>query len=308
MRIGINGSNLIATGAPLAQLVDHAAEAEADGFASYWLAQLGYPDALTAIATMGASTSTIELGTAVIPTWFRHPFALGAQAVTTQAAVGGRLRLGIGLSHQPVTEDRFDIPFVTPVRHMREYLAVLNPLMGEAKVSAHGEVWSGELEVAPIEGVEPPPVLVAALGPQMLRLTGREADGTILWMVGPRTIASHIAPTIGEAAERAGRPAPRIVASLPVTVTSDVDGARQRAAGVFTGYGVLPSYRAMLDREGVAGPEDAAVIGDEDAVRDHLEAIAEAGATDFAAVEFVRGDEERERTRALLKDLASRWG
>ena len=306
MRIAINGSGTLARPS-LERIVAHATQAADDGFAGYWLAQTGAVDALVALTIVGREAQGIELGTAVVPTWFRHPFALGAEALTTQAAVGGRLRLGIGLSHKPVTEDRFDIPFVRPVRHMREYLAVLNPLLTTGKVSAKGEVWSGELEVAPLEGASPPQVLVAALGPQMLRLTGREADGTILWMVGPRTIASHIAPTIGEAAERAGRPAPRIVASLPVCVTDDADGVRQRAATVFAGYGVLPSYRAMLDREGAPGPQDAAVIGDERTVRDHLEAIAEAGATDFAAVEFVRGDEERDRTRALLKSLAFEW-
>jgi 5,10-methylenetetrahydromethanopterin reductase len=307
MRLAINGSGTLARPS-LDRIVAHARQAADDGFAGYWLAQTGAVDALVALSLVAQEVPAIELGTAVIPTWFRHPFALGAQAITTQAAVGGRLRLGIGLSHKPVTEDRFDIPFAKPVRHMREYLAVLNSLLTQGKVSAHGEIWSGELEVAPLEGVDPPPVLVAALGPQMLRLAGREADGTILWMVGPKTIASHIAPTIREAADRAGRPAPRIVASLPVCVTDDAEGTRQRAAAVFAGYGLLPSYRAMLDREGALGPEDAAVIGDEGAVTDHLEAIAAGGATDFAAVEFVRGDEERDRTRALLKSLASRWG
>src|SRR3954451_6796163 len=125
MRIGINGSSLIAMGAPLAQMVDHAVEAEEAGFSSYWLAQLAVPDALTAIAMMGARTSTIELGTAVIPTWLRHPLMLAGQALTVQEAIGNRLVLGIGLAHKPTIEGTLKVPFATPAKHMEEYLSVL---------------------------------------------------------------------------------------------------------------------------------------------------------------------------------------
>ena len=266
MRIGINGSGAAAR-ASIDRIVAHAKQAADDGFASYWLAQTGAVEALATLGLAAREAPGIELGTAVIPTWFRHPFSLAGQALTAQAASGGRIALGIGLSHQPVVEDRFHMRFERPLRHMREYLAVLRPLLQDGKAAFRGEIWSGELEFVHPEGVAPPPVLVAALGPQMLRLTGRDADGTILWMVGPRTISSHIAPTIRSAAEAAGRPEPRIVASLPLCVTSDEAAVRQRAAQVFAGYGVLPSYRAMLDREGGLNPEEVAVIGDEERTR-----------------------------------------
>ena len=301
MRIGINGTAVLGR-ASIDRIVAHVKQAADEGFPSYWLAQTGAVDALTTLALASREAPGIELGTAVIPTWFRHPFALAAQALTAQAATGGRIALGIGLSHQPVVEDRFHIPFERPVRHLREYLAVLQPLLTEGKVASRGEIWSGEMEFVRPE-VDPPPVLVAALGKQTLRLTGRRADGTILWMVGPETIRSHIAPTIRAAAEQAGRPEPRIVASLPLCVTGDAAGVRERAAVAFARYGELPSYRAMLDREGGVGPQDVALIGEEDAVRAGIEALAEAGATDFAPVEFTSGDEERERTRSLLRSL-----
>ena len=146
MRIGINGSSLIATGAPLGQLVEHAAEAEAAGFTSYWLAQLGVPDALTAIATMGTATSTIEIGTAVIPTWSRHPLMLAAQALTMQEAIGPRLVLGIGLAHKSASSATLKIPFATPAKHMDEYLQVLLPALTDRKVSVTGDIWSAETE------------------------------------------------------------------------------------------------------------------------------------------------------------------
>jgi F420-dependent oxidoreductase-like protein len=302
MRIGINGSSLLMGTPSLEALAEHASEAAAAGFASYWLAQSGAIDALTALAFAAPRAPGMELGSAVIPTYPRHPTALAAQAITAQAATEGRLALGIGLSHRVVIEGRLGLSFEKPVRHMREYLAILRPLLEHGKVSFRGETLSAEFETA-LPQTPPPPVLVAALGPQMLRLAGREADGTILWVVGPRTIRDHIAPTISEAAERAGRPAPRVVAGLPVCVTDDEEGVRELARRALVAYSELPSYRAMLDREGVEHAADVGIIGSEAQVRDQLGAVAEAGATDFAALEFARNDEERGRTREVLRSL-----
>ena len=272
-----------------------------DGFPSAWLPQVFDVDALTALAIVGRSVSGIELGTAVVPTYPRHPVILAQQALTTQAATGNRLVLGIGLSHKMVIEGMFGLSFDKPVRHMREYLSVLLPLLRDGTVSFSGETVKAEATVA-VAGAEPCPVILAALGPKMLELAGTEADGTVTWMVGPKTLRSHIAPAITGAADKAGRPEPHIVASLPVCVTDDVTAARERAARNFVIYGTLPSYRAMLDREGVDGPADIAVVGDEDTVRAQLEEIGAAGAETFVANEF-GSREERDRTRALLKDL-----
>jgi 5,10-methylenetetrahydromethanopterin reductase len=148
------------------------------------------------------------------------------------------------------------------------------------------------------------PVLLAALGTQMLRLAGQQADGTILWMTGPATVRDHIVPTITKAAADAGRPTPRVVCILPVCVTSDPAGAREGAARIFSIYGELPSYRAMLDREGAGGPGDVAIVGDEDAVGAQIRALSDAGVTDFVAGEYGRG-EDGVRTRALLRSLLS---
>jgi F420-dependent oxidoreductase-like protein len=243
----------------------------------------------------------IELGTAVVPTYPRHPAALAQQALTTAAACGGRLVLGIGVSHKIVIEDMYGYDFDRPVRHMREYLAVLLPLLERRPASFTGATVRANLTLT-TPGERRVPLLLAALGTQMLRLAGQQADGTILWMTGPATVRDHVAPAITEAAVAAGRPAPRIVCILPVCVTGDPDGARERAARVFAVYGELPSYRAMLDREGAAGPGDVAIVGDEDAVGAQISALSEAGVTDFVAGEYGRG-EDATRTRALLRAL-----
>jgi F420-dependent oxidoreductase-like protein len=244
----------------------------------------------------------IELGTGVIPTYPRHPMMLAGQALTVQSAIGDRLALGIGLSHQIVIEAMFGYSFAKPVRHMKEYLSILRPLLHGEAVSFRGETVSANGSLS-IPGAAPPPVLVAALGSQMLHVAGRLAEGTITWMTGPATLAEHIVPTITSAAKEAGRDAPRIVASLPVCVTADPDGARERAANTFSIYGQLPSYRAMLDREGAAGPADVAIVGDEATVRSGIERVRDAGVTDFTAAEFGATEAEKTATRDLLRSL-----
>lgn len=303
MRIGIFGG--LAATASIDQVVDDVRSAEDEGFASYWVPQIFGYDALTLLAVVGRETRTIELGTSVVPTYPRHPAMLAAQALTTQQATGGRFTLGIGLSHQPVIEHMFGMSFDKPVRHLREYLDILMPLVDGEPVAANGETLSANLTLD-VPATQPVPVMVAALGPQMLKLAGARTAGTITWMTGPRTIEAHTAPALRAAAEDAGNPGTRIACGLPVCVTDEVDRARERAAQAYQIYGQLPSYRAMLDREGVDGPADIALIGDEAAVEARIRGLADAGVTDFAASEFGSGDSERRRTRELLRSVLPR--
>jgi len=304
MRIGINGSSLIALGSPTSAIADHAAQAEADGFSSYWMAQLFVPDALTAMATVAGATSSIELGTAVVPTWLRHPLMLAAQALTVQEISGGRVILGIGLAHKDMIEQTLKVPFERPARNMSEYLSVLLPALLDRQVSFEGDYWSAEVEsiIAP-GGVDAPLVMLAAMGPRMLALAGGRTDGTILWLSGPRTIETTLAPAVTAAAEQAGRSEPRIVASVPICVTDEPERVRSVIGEVLANYNDLPSYRAMMDIEGVDGPAGVAVVGNEDEVRAHLDRFATAGTTDFSALEFPTDDDEATRTRALLAEL-----
>ena len=192
---------------------------------------------------------------------------LAQQALTVQALTGNRLLLGIGLSHQVVVENMWGLSYAKPGSYMREYLASLMPLLhGETVHSAGEQVTTHAFAPLDIPGVSPPPVLVAALGPAMLKLTGTVADGTITWMTGTKTIGSHISPSIRAAAEAAGRPEPRVVVALPMVVTEDVDGAKERVNALFSIYPNLPSYRAMLDKEGADAAADIGFIGDEESV------------------------------------------
>ncbi len=301
MQISINGStNLFA--ADIDQVIDGGRQAAEDGFAGYWLAQIGLIDALTVLAALAPHAPEIELGTAVNATYPIHPTAMAAKALTTQALCDGRLTLGLGVNHAPIVEEVWGRPFEPAIRHINDYLSGLQGLFDEGRVSHVGKSFTTRFEgLRPTD--DPPGILLAALGPQMLRVAGTRTDGTILWMTGPKTIASHIAPTINAAADEAGRPAPRIVCSLPICVTDDDAEVRAIADQVLANYRELPSYRAMLDREGAEGAGTVMVCGDEDAVRIHLSEIHEAGATEFSAAPFGRSSEEFDRTRALLREV-----
>ena len=302
MRIGVSLRDPSGP-SPMTVLREELQRAADDRFASAWMSNIFGVDALTALAVAGNGVPGIEVGTAVVPTFPRHPAALAQQARTVAAAVDGRLVLGIGLSHKIVIEDMFGYDFGRPVLHMREYLAVLLPLLDKQPVSFSGATVRANIGLTtPSPGRVP--VVVAALGAQMLRLAGEQTDGTILWMTGPATVRDHIVPVITAAAENAGRPSPRVVCILPVCVTDDRDRARERASRVFAIYGDLPSYRAMLDREGAAGPADVAIVGDEDTVAAQIASLAEAGVTDFVAGEYTTGAEGA-RTRAFLRTLLS---
>jgi F420-dependent oxidoreductase-like protein len=304
MRIGLHLSASGRTENSIDELIGEATAVETAGLAVMWMPQLFDIDALTALAVIGRQVGRIDFGTSVVPTYPRHPLMLAGQALTTQAATGNRLTLGIGLSHRMVIEGMFGYSFDHPVRHMREYLSILMPALAGEKVSFQGETLKANtMSPLVVAGARQPDVLVAALGPQMLKLAGQLADGTTTWMVGPKTLATHIVPLITQAAATAGRRPPRVSVGLPVCVTSDPEAARARASKTFSIYGQLPSYRAMLDREGVSDPADVAIIGDEYAVAAELRHLIDLGATELS-LPLVGSSAERARSVALLSELA----
>jgi len=302
MRIGIGIGEISSDRPGIDGLIAQAQQAERDGFATGWFANIFGVDAITVAALCGHATTRLELGTAVVPTYPRHPFAMAQQALTAQAACNGRFALGIGLSHQIVIEAMLGLSYAKSYSHMRDYLAVLAPLIRTGSVSHSGSEYRVAANLT-IPGATPCPILVAALAPKMLALAGSVGDGTITWMTGPKTLRDHTIPRIREAAAAAGRPAPRIVVGLPIAVTDDAAAAREAAARIFQLYGGLPSYRAMLDREGAEGPADVAMVGDESAVGEQIEALRSIGVTDFLASPFPAGGDAKaslERTRAVL--------
>ncbi|KAK1181005.1 TIGR03564 family F420-dependent LLM class oxidoreductase [Streptomyces sp. NBS 14/10] len=300
MRIGLL---LNVLGTPLDAVVEQARDIAASGLGTAWLPELGAWDAVTAAAAIGPQVPGLTLGTSVVPTYPRHPLTLAAQALTAQAATGNRFTLGVGVSHRHIIEGQFGHSYDRPARHLREYLSVLAPLLRGESVTYEGEtIKAAGAVTAP--GAEPPALLVGALGPAMLKVAGELADGTITAWAGKAALADHIVPTITQAATRAGRPAPRVVAFKAVGVTAHPEARRATMAEQFSQVDQIPHYRAVLDRDGSQGPQDTAALGDESTVEQALRELLDAGATELIASP-VGTPEEQSRTLALLAELTA---
>ncbi|NBE97094.1 TIGR03564 family F420-dependent LLM class oxidoreductase [Nonomuraea sp. KC401] len=287
-------------GPSLDTVIEQCRAAATAGFAGVWLGQRTGRDALTTLAVAGRQAPGIELGTTAVPTYPRHPLALAAQALTVQEAVSGRLSLGVGVSHQHIIEDQYGYSFDRPARHLREYLSALVPLLRGESVTYQGETLKA-VGAVDIPAAARPSVLVAALGPAMLRVAGELSDGAITLWATAASLADHVVPAITRAA---GRGHPRVIASTFVCVTSDQDARRAWVNEHFGMAGQLPAYRAMLDRGHAAGPQDTVVIGDETVVERQIRQLSDAGATDLLAM-LLGPEEEQARTTQLLADLAA---
>jgi len=268
-----------------AQLAADAAAAERAGFRSLWVPQIpGDFDAFVAMTLIGQATERIELGTAVVPIQTRHPIAMAQEVMSVQAVCEGRFTLGLGVSHDWVIEGQLGLPYEKPAREMRHYLEVLNAgLRGPGPVDVENERWRVH---SPMDVTDrtPSPVLLAALAPVMLRVAGEHASGTILWLADERAVGEHVVPRITKAAAEAGRPAPRVVAGVPVTLcpNDQVDAARQRANRALGHSEYCENYQRLLDRGDAKNEGDLLAAGDESAVRKRLLAFKDAGATDLA--------------------------
>ncbi|OHV67526.1 hypothetical protein BCD48_35295 [Pseudofrankia sp. BMG5.36] len=305
MRVGVFIGRTTGERTTAKELLDNARDAEARGLSTGWVPHLPWSlDALTALALAAGVTEELELGTAVVPTFPRHPMSLAQHALTVQAVAGGRLTLGIGPSHPVVIESMYGLSYDRPASHTEEYVEVLRACFaGTGYVRHEGDRFSVAAMLDVPEG-SPVPVLVAALGPRMLEIAGRLADGTITWWADERAIGEHVVPKINAAAETAGRPVPRVVAGVPVAVVDDVDAARERAAELFSAYSGIPSYDRILSRGETGNTVDVAVIGDEATVRARLRRFADAGVTDLcASVLSIEGEASRRHTLDVLATL-----
>jgi F420-dependent oxidoreductase-like protein len=304
MRIGLTGG-----GATVDKVVAQAKQAEADGFTSLWYASLVTGDPLVAIAVAGRETSRIELGTAVLQTFPCHPLLQANRAASVVDAMGRPgFTLGIGPSHESVIRGVFGLSYDHPGRSTEEYVRILTAVLRGETVDVDGEDWSAHSAGRAASAAHPIPVLVSALGPRLLRVAGEVADGSVLWMAPARAIETHVAPKLHAAAVAAGRPAPRIVAGLPVAVHDDEVEAREAAVANSTMYAGLPNYARILEIGDAANPADAAIVGDEKSVAAQLQSLLDAGATDVWAAVFPVGEDRsasRRRTMTLLKELVS---
>ncbi|TCC31920.1 TIGR03564 family F420-dependent LLM class oxidoreductase [Kribbella speibonae] len=274
--------------------------AEDAGIDRVWFSQrLGW-DALTLIAGVAPYTSTIGYAVGVVPVYPRHPLALAAQALSVQALTGNRLTLGVGSSHPHMVEGMLGLSMDRPAAYVREYVEALRPLLAGEPTDYVGERLTARGQVG-IPGTEAPELILAALGPRMLKTAGELTAGTTTSWAGPEVIENFIRPTIDRAATAAGRPEPQVIAGVCVAVTDDPDTTRQWIHDRFGAAGDMPAYRAVLDRGGKAGPEETAVLGDEEAVAKEIQRFKDAGTTEFLVCP-VGTDAERERTIRFALD------
>ncbi len=322
MRVGLFIGDASGTRTTVDDLVASARAAEAAGFATGWVPHIPWSlDGLTALALAGQVTERIELGTAVMPTYTRHPLAMAQQALSAHAASAGRVTLGIGPSHPVVIATMYGLTYDRPAAHTREYVEVLRRAVDasvaqgpHAQSGSDGEfvAFDGEFfhvsAMLVVPGAETPmPILVAALAPLMLRLAGEATDGTITYWANERAVGEHVVPRITRAAEAAARPAPRVVVGIPVAVVHDPAAARERAAQLFGAYEAIPTYQRILGRSD-APPADVAVIGTEEEVLGRLKGFAAAGATDLCAAPLGLDDDREESARRTVALLASAAG
>jgi 5,10-methylenetetrahydromethanopterin reductase len=285
--------------------VERAREAARLGFDAIWYPQTAGLDALTALAVVAREVPELHLGTAVVPIQGRHPIPLALQALTVADAAGpGRFTLGLGVTHAVVSEGWFGIPYRGIVDVCAEVLDAVGTLLGpERRSDVDGDHVAAHL--ATPNAAAPPGLVLAGLGPRMLDLAGRATDGTVTWMTGPTGLRRDVVPRLRAAAEAAGRAEPRVVVGIPVCVTDDPAGARQRLAPMMARVATMPSYRRQVAAEGVAEPVDLVLLGDGDAVAERLDALVAAGTTELCA-NVVGEPEEQERTRRFLADHARR--
>jgi len=296
------------------RMVEDIKWAESAGFDTAWVPQIPTDfDALIAVTLMAGPTSRIEIGTAVVPLQAQHPIALARQALSAQAATGGRLTLGVGPSHHWIVQDMLGLPYDKPAAYTRDYLDVLDKAFrgpGPVDVENGGFTVHNPLGLGPMA---PLPVLVAALGPVMLKLAGERTDGTILWMADERAVAEHVVPRITKAASEAGRPGPRIVAGIPVCLCkpSEVDAARERANRILGEAEVSPNYQRLLDYGDARDIGDLCAAGDETAIAERFRRFADAGVTDLSVrlLPIGEGREQlvasKQRTRDVVAAIAA---
>lgn len=300
MKVGLMVGEGSGAAPELKGLIERGQMAEKLGLDTAWIANIGL-DAMTASAALGGVTEKIEIGTAVVPIPTRHPVALVQQAASTQLACEGRFTLGIGLAHKFIVEGMWGLSYDKPAEQMRTCLEILEPALRGEKVSLQNERYTVNQITVPEGGNTP--VLIAALGPVMLKLAGRLSGGTITWATGIKTLEDHIVPVMNASADAAGRETPRVVAGFPVVLTKNKDKAREISAEIFAMYAKIPSYRAMLDREGVDGIGELALAGDEAELRAEIERLEAVGVTDLCTFPLETEAGEAERTVKFLGSL-----
>jgi F420-dependent oxidoreductase-like protein len=286
--------------------------ADEAGLDTIWTPQIPDEiDVMTAVTLLGTATSRLEIGTSIVPLQPRHPVVLAQQALSNQAVCQGRFTLGLGVSHHWIIKEMMGLPYERQALTMRCYLDVLDQaLAGPGIVEVKNELFDIH-QPLDITDLTPTPVLIAALGPVMLKLAGERTSGTVLWLADERTIASHVVPSISKAAEEAGRPAPRIMAGVPVCLCRDdeVEAAIERTNRTLSEVVASPNYMRLMEHGDAQSIGDVLICGSEAAMEQRLRRFAEAGVTDLNCRIVALGEGREavkasaERTREFLASV-----
>lgn len=298
MRWGLAGGTTLAS---IAEVRAAARFAVSGGFDSFWVSHAAAIEPILALACVADDVASLgEVGTSVTPLFGRHPVGLAQLARSAQNALGGRFTLGVGASSKQQAEGALGLSWDRPFSYTAEFFDALEPLLAGKRADVSGAQVSAHAELA--IDAPPTPILLAALGPRMLRFAGARAAGMTLGQCGPRTIASYVVPELHKGAAGAGRPDPRVMALVRVCVTEDRTAAKALARQIASFYEAFPSYAAVIAREGLDEAADLHLIGGWQEVLDGLAAYGPAGATDLRIQVAAPDARSREATEAALAD------
>ncbi len=296
MAAGVVGVNIAAGSASAA--ADQVVQAERAGIPAAWgtIGMAGGQDPIAAFAAAAVRTESVLMGTCIIQTWPRHPLVIAQQALALESLAPGRFRLGIGPAHQPAMESSYGVTWRKPLTQLREYLTVIRALFEEGEVDFEGE---HVVARARLRGPVEAPVMASALRPRSFELCGELSDGAISWMCPRAYLVEQALPALERGARAAGRPAPPLVAHVPVMVESDREKVRASVRGSLGYYAQSANYRGMFETAGfpIADTysdellDDLAISGSAEEVAAGLVGLLEAGMGEVLAHPVIDRDD-----------------
>ena len=291
------------------QALDLIARAEAAGVGTFWAVMSPIDrDTVTILAAAAMQSERINLGTAVVPAFTRHPLGLATQILTLEDLAPGRIRLGIGTSHQRSMIPAYGLPFDRPLSQLREYLQIIRPVLQQGSFSFAGEFYKGEAVFLTTPGT---PVLISALGQNAFELAGEMADGAISWLCPPRYLEDVALPAMRRGAAMAERPTPPLAAHTLVAPSTDLAQVRESARKILSYYQARPYYLRMLAAAGFPSDseisneliDELVISGDDRAIADGLRQRLDDWA-DELVITVVPGEEVRAAEDAVLRVIS----
>ncbi|HLH60568.1 MAG TPA: LLM class flavin-dependent oxidoreductase [Ktedonobacteraceae bacterium] len=305
-------AGLVVQAQDIATVIDRIREAEQAGIRQVWMTQsAGMLDTLTIFAAAAVQTTQIGLGTSIVPVYPRHPLVMAQQAATIEALAPGRLRLGVGTSHRHVMENIYGLSMPSPLAYLREYVEVMREVLWEGRVDHRGKFFNVNASIPRPARV---PLLISALGEKAFHLAGEVADGAISWVCPVPYLLDKALPALRAGAQASNRPAPPLVAHIPVAISTDEAAVQAAATPRISFYTRAPFYRHMFELAGFPIGEDGTgtsrlvqalvVAGEQARVEKRLRELLASGLDELLLMLVPVKDETREREQ-LMQVIAS---